>query len=463
MADKEEEGEEGGEEKEGESGVGSSAKKRSRRRRRRRPDRGNAAATPTLSLSFDDETTPSKQATTTLTVSAVKDLSSASHPLSANAAPVHLLEIKARGPLDILSAAISSDGRYVAMSNIEMLWIYRVIYCGQGSKVECVARESLPSYSVKFVPGSDAGGRVVMATIDDGVVMATLGEVEDDTTSPCLTSWQLVARGNHPVVTMEICSRGQYVALQDSRERIAVYRLPGEAQHEEAVLVAKLPHLDEQPVVFTFTLSPPHTSTPSQRPHTSTPSRPHASTPSQHRHASTPSHLTPSLVLFSGRDSALFLFDLQRRSLSAVGELGELLGSKVARSLANPSGIVPLTAAAAAAAGGGRGQDHTLAVFDSTTVVFVRFSSSVAGEISTPAERRPGRKWGRCRDDSGGGGCGLRACVVRYNLLHGLLALGDGGEGQGEGRRGEVVVVDQTQTDFAASLPPALHRKRYDT
>ena len=313
-------------------------------------------------------------------------------PLTPTAPPIHFLEIKACGPLNILSSAIASDGRTVALSNTEKLWLYRI--ADQRSGVKCVACQKLPSYRVAFVPGrGNNSTRIIMATIDTGVIMATLNTTPS---GPQMETWPLVSP-RRPATNLEVSRDGCLLALLDCRARISVYRLPGaEEEGGGATLVAELPHLDEQPVVFTFVPA------------------------------------TPLLALFSGRDHTLFLFDLERETLRLAGELcSRRDGLRGAKTLSNPSGVVPLRVS---------GCGHTLAVFGAACVVYARC------ELSKPASRKKGVGLKRSRLD-----CAVRERAVGFERLHSVLSLAEG----------EAVVVDQREAEFTRALPTTLQRKRY--
>ena len=339
--------------------------------------------------------------------------------------PVLFLELKAKPPLHILSSAISSDGRLVALSNIQEMWLYGVER--EGPRLHCVANFHLPSFSMLFNPIKP---QLVMATTREGVKAVTVSEsskhlVESPITPKAETHKKTTARTVH----IEISSDGQYLATISSNWRITLYDLTsGEP-------IAKLPKVQPLPIVCTFN-------------------------PSQ-----------SELLIFSGGDGQeLFSYDIPEDSFSSVGSV-QIVGKFEGRSkLSNPLALVPVPS-----------HCNLFAVYDNDCVVMLRRSMSPSAAAGMPSGRK--RKKGKLNTE----GCLPTQFVNAHPLVLFVGALCGGSEGKegimrgGEkggrgdqkqtgnlrGRRGGsgggVVVVERPWREVLKSLPPTLLRKRYGT
>lgn len=88
------------------------------------------------------------------------DMSRASYEM-----PINILEVKSKGVNHILCSAISSNAKYIAVSTVRFLWLYRLSF--QGSPLaQCIRSLNIPSYKVEFCCNDTL---LVLATIHDGI------------------------------------------------------------------------------------------------------------------------------------------------------------------------------------------------------------------------------------------------------------------------------------------------------
>ncbi len=192
--------------------------------------------------------------------------------------PVHFLELKSKGPLHILTSAISHDGSMVAFSNVDELWFHTVeLGQGEAMKVRQLYSAQRPCYKMAFSPD---GSQVVMATINEGVKVMNLISHKGDNGSSSFKTTVLVSKKKRSfIVDLQVSQDGNYVATMSNRGRISVYDLASRT------LLVKLPRIDGLPVVCSF------------------------------------AHEEPTLVLFSGRDREVFTYDFLEESLTTYGSL----------------------------------------------------------------------------------------------------------------------------------------------
>lgn len=239
-------------------------------------------------------------------------LSEPSSSISTNGFPVNFLEIKTRGPLHILSSAISPDGNLVAMSTIDEMWLY-TINRSTGPKIRCLRKETLPSYKMEFTPD---GSMLVLATIDGGVKVARLEFKDDGCTFDIHTLESQKGSSKYPVTGFQISPCGVHLATISSRNRISIYNL------KSGQLLSKLPKLEGQPILFSF------------------------------------SPTTTQLVVFSGHDKEAFSYNVERERLSSLGGISLDRKYDGRTKLSNPNGLIPVS--------------DLFAVYDNDCIVLIR-------------------------------------------------------------------------------------------
>ena len=333
-------------------------------------------------------------------------------------APDQLLELKAKPPLHILSSAISSDGCFIAVSNVEEMWLYRVEK--QLSRVLCLAHLNDPSISMLFHPVQP---QLIIATLTEGVKIIKLSE--DSKYS--ITSLATNEKESHKSVReIQVSADGQYLAIVSSRWRISLYDL------QSGVALTKLPKLQGMPVVFTFNPA------------------------------------CPELVLFTGGGSReVFVYDIVHDALNCLGSI-QIIDRREAVQvhdvprLSNPLAIVAVPH-----------QCNLFTVYDSKGVVMFRCSGS------TRTTQTHSRK--RARLEKSISGDGLEAQLVKVTpLILFVHVLEDGNQEKSSKRRkgqskqkgtkermykndGKLLVVERPWKEVINKLPPTLLRKRFGT
>lgn len=248
--------------------------------------------------------------------------------------PVNFLDIKSKGPLCILSSAITCRGTLLAFSNTEQMWLYRIRVNAKAPKAECLKNEALPSYKMAFVPSSDSQ-QLVLATIDSGLNIAGLSFDSGCQMELTLLETKKDLSKSHPVTDFQISGDGKFLATCNSKRRIFIYTL------ESRQLLARLPRFEAQPLCFSF-----H--------------------PSQ-----------PSLVLFSGREKEVFTYDIVEERLVCQGSLHFEHKFRGRNKLACPTAIVPLPS-----------HQNLFAVYDNDCLLFIRLNKKP--ESVSPGQKRKG-------------------------------------------------------------------------
>ena len=236
---------------------------------------------------------------------------------TADTLPVNFLEIKSRAPLHILGSCMSQDASLVALSNTNQMWLYRIDR--KGPVAECLRSENLPCYKMAFTTD---GKTLVMATIDNGVMAV---DVSLESGKCRFESRSLGLKKKHlPVVDFEISPNGKYLAAVNARKRMSLHLL------EDGKLVAKLPQLGAQPVVFTF------------------------------------APRKPELIIFAGaKDREVFTYDIENEQLCTCGDVPLRRRFDGRLKLACPNALIPL-----------HPRTNVFAVYDNDCLVPVRLQQS---------------------------------------------------------------------------------------
>ena len=247
-----------------------------------------------------------------------------------NGVPVNFLEIKTKAPLHILSSAVSPDGSLVALSNIDQIWLFKIVQSAS-PKIKCLRRENLPSYKMVF---STDGRMLVLATINEGVKVAKMN-FEDGCGFDIHELGSQKDSTKHPVNDFQMSPCGAHLATRNTRNRICVYNF------QTGQLLSRLPRLEGQPLVFSF-------------------------------------HLTkPQLVLFSGQDREAFLYDIENEQLSSVGTVSLDRRYDGRTKLANPNGLTPVS--------------DVFAVYDNDCIILLRCNKSQTSSSERPQVRKKKR------------------------------------------------------------------------
>ena len=244
-----------------------------------------------------------------------------------NGVPVNFLEIKTKAPLHILSSAISPDGSLVVLSNIDQMWLFKIVQ-STNSKIKCLRSENLPSYKMAFSPD---GSMLVLATINEGVKVAKLN-LEDGCSLDIHMLGSQKDSIKYPVTDFQMSSCGAHLATRNTRNRICVYNL------QSGQLLSRLPRLEGQPLLFSF-------------------------------HPS-----KPQLVLFSGQDREAFLYDIENEQLSSVGTVSLDRRYDGRTKLANPNGLTPVS--------------DVFAVYDNDCIVLLRCNKSETSSERTIVRKK---------------------------------------------------------------------------
>ena len=255
--------------------------------------------------------------------------------------PVNFLDINVKGPLHILSSAISHDGSLAALSTIEKLWLYKID--ARDQQVQCLKEDDLPCYKMAFSVDGRGDTMLVLATIGRGVEIVSVS-TEIAAGRPLdhearILEWKKTSSDtSHPITDFEISSDGGYIATVDVRRRMCLYSL------ESCQLLSKLPRFETQPVTFAFDAA------------------------------------SLNLVMFSAPEKEMFAYRIPKESLVSVGSVQfERGGKKISQWLSNPSGLVALT-----------GKNNIFAVYDTRLLILVRCPGNNAGtpKMSIGQKRR---------------------------------------------------------------------------
>ena len=247
-----------------------------------------------------------------------------------NGVPVNFLEIKTKAPLHILSSTVSPDGSLVALSNIDQIWLFKIVQSAS-PKIKCLRRENLPSYKMVFSPD---GRMLVLATINEGVKVAKMN-FEDGCGFDIHELGSQKDSTKHPINDFQMSPCGAHLATRNTRNRICVYNF------QTGQLLSRLPRLEGQPLVFSF-------------------------------------HLTkPQLVLFSGQDREAFLYDIENEQLSSVGTVSLDRRYDGRTKLANPNGLTPVS--------------DVFAVYDNDCIILLRCNKSQTSSSERPQVRKKKR------------------------------------------------------------------------
>ena len=247
-----------------------------------------------------------------------------------NGVPINFLEIKTKAPLHILSSAISPDGSLVALSNIDQMWLFKIVQSAS-PKIKCLRRENLPSYKMVFSPD---GCMLVLATINEGVKVAKMN-FEDGCGFDIHELGSQKDSTKYPVTDFQMSPCGAHLATRNTRNRICVYNF------QTRQLLSRLPRLEGQPLLFSF-------------------------------------HLTrPQLVLFSGQDREAFLYDIENEQLSSVGTVSLDRRYDGRTKLANPNGLTPVS--------------DVFAVYDNDCIILLRCNKNQASSSERPQVRKKKR------------------------------------------------------------------------
>ena len=331
---------------------------------------------------------------------------------------LHLLELKAKPPHNILSSAISENGGLVAVSNAYEMWVYR--FDRKTLRVTLVANLPLPSFAMLFVP---ARPELILATTNEGVKRVTIDTHSRASVEPLIKG---VPKKNAAQVNkIDLSADGQYVATISSRWRINVYDVA------TGSLVTKLPKFQSLPIVCTFN-------------------------PSQ-----------PELLLFAGGESReVFVYNIAEDSLQCLGKVrrgsNELYEGRT--KFSHPLAIMPISF-----------EKNLFAVYDNDCAMMFRLAED---SVQTPAKHSSGkpRKRLRSREDP------LPAQVINsapfilfvgaFNCASTVVdKMGKNGTPSAERRQREnsagrergLVVVERSLEDVLKTLPPTLLRKRFGT
>ena len=250
------------------------------------------------------------------------------------ALPTSVMEIKAKGPLHISSSAISSDASFVALCNVQEMWLYKVDVLGRVPRAEVVWKSRIACYKMQFTPDSR---ELVLASIGTkGILVLSLIDVGPNSEPSQLDLvQQKKEKGNAVFTDIEIGPTGEFMAATTSKKRIYLYSL------RSRCLISKVPHLDVQPVVFCF--DPPGT----------------------------------SLFLFSGENRELFKYSFAEERLSSMGTTALKSRYKGRKKLMLPNQIIVLSA-----------MEFLFAVYDNDCLVIIRASSGSDSDVATGKKRK---------------------------------------------------------------------------
>ena len=253
---------------------------------------------------------------------------------SETAVPTSVMEIKAKGPLHILSSTISCDASFVALCNVQETWVYRVDILGHVPKAEVVWRSGISCYKMQFTPDCR---ELVLASIGTrGILALSLIDIGPDSEPSQLDVAQRKKEKEVATLTdFEISSTGEFMAAATSKKRIYLYSL------KSRCMISKLPHLDIQPVVFCF--DPQGT----------------------------------SIFLFSGENGELFKYSITDECLSSMGTTVLKRRYRGRKKLMLPNQILVLSAA-----------DSLFAVYDNDCLVIIRGSSGSENDVTTGKRRK---------------------------------------------------------------------------
>lgn len=251
------------------------------------------------------------------------------------ALPTSVMEIKAKGPLHIMSSAISSDASFVALCNVQEMWLYKVDVLGHVPRAEVVWKSRIACYKMQFTPDSR---ELVLATIGTkGILVLSLIDVGlNSEPSQLDLAQQKKGKGDMVFTDIEISPTGEFMAAVTSKKRMYLYSL------KSRCLISKVPHLDVQPVVFCF------------------------------------DPLGTSLFLFSGENRELFKYSFADEHLSSMGITALKSRYKGRKKLMLPNQIIVLSA-----------MESLFAVYDNDCLVIIRGSSGYdGGDIAAGKKRK---------------------------------------------------------------------------
>lgn len=240
----------------------------------------------------------------------IADSPSASLPHCTNGVPKNFLEIKCKGPLHILSSALSPDAVNVALSTVENLWLYRIDHKKLG--IQCTKQARLPAFKMAFSPD---GQFLVLATIDEGVKCVNASTFDLDVARTVRDHSR--GKTRHTVVDFDISPDSKLIAMSTCNKRICVCSL------RSGDVLAKVPRLDAHPTLFRF-------------------------------HPS-----CGELVLFTGAEKQLYTFSILDKHLNNVGcfRLDRKYDGRT--KLSCPNGLVAL-------------KEDVFAVYDNDCIALVR-------------------------------------------------------------------------------------------
>ena len=250
-----------------------------------------------------------------------------------NGMPVNFLVIKSKGPLHILSSAISQDATLVALSNVDHFWLYSINL--ESLKVHCIQHIQLPCYKMAFTPN---GKSLVLATIMEGLKIAPVSPNLDLSAVRTFESKKRLSgdlMSKHPVVDFQLSPDSTMVATINSRKRISLYSL------STCRILNKLARLESQPVSFSF-------------------------------HSS-----KPELILFTGTERGMYVYDIQSEHLRFIGQI-QLDQKRTSRNkLLFPNGLIALPF-----------KSDLFAVYDSDCIILVRSNSEDSHEKKSLGKKK---------------------------------------------------------------------------
>ena len=313
--------------------------------------------------------------------------------------PLCLLDLKAKPPHNILSSAISQDGSLIAVSNAYEMWIYR--FNATSLRLLLVSHLPHPSFSMQF-----SKSQLFIASTTEGLKRVTFDKREHVTVD-------FVVKNKKSVIKhLELSENGKYLAAITTHWRVIVYdTLTG-------TLVAKLPKLQQLPLVLTF------------------------------------NPIKEELLLFAGGESReVFVYDLTDDSFRCLGRVrtgvkGEVYEGRT--KFSHPLAVVPVPF-----------EENLFAVYDNDCAMLFRLTSE---STKSPAKLVSGKPAKRRRS------CDKKLPVQMIKTAPSVLFVGTFGHlestsqvlGQ-EAGKGGLLIVERSWKDVLQALPPTLYRKRFGT
>ncbi len=343
--------------------------------------KSNASATESTPVSSEDgrgdlspHTSPSIDEVNVL------DTTPSPLPHCTNGVPKNFLEIKCKEPRHILSSAVSTDAVNVALSTVDHLWIYQIDH--KKLNITCVHDMSTPCFKMSFAPN---GNILILATIDYGIKIV-------DTTNFDVENALTIQAKSKPITNFVISSDSKMVALANNSNRITVRNtFSGD-------IICKVPRLDPGPMLFTFTQS------------------------------------SDNLVMFTGSEKQLYLFNFAEKCLKAVGHIPLNRRNDGRSKLLFPNGLIQVPK-----------RENLFALYDNDCILLAR--ESQPQEIP---EKITGKRKERSFE-----GQPLRFRFIASNR-GGVMFVGPFGDR-------ELVVVERSWSNALSKLPPALARNQYGT